>query len=189
MRIGDQLWMSENLNVGKMIKGLNKQRNDDIIEKYCYRDKEYNCEKYGGLYQWDEMMDYDIFDHGQSICPPGWRLPTEKDFTYLQDFSGGKISGIHLKKERHHYKKDKYHGYVENTTEFSALLSGIRSPEGVFKEAGISGLFWTSTTEKMGKSKYRGNGAIRFKLHKESPETSIYYSDKNNGLSVRCLKD
>jgi len=56
--IGTQVWMGENLNVGTRIDGSKDQADNGITEKYCYSDGEYNCDTYGGLYQWDEMMQY-----------------------------------------------------------------------------------------------------------------------------------
>lgn len=55
--IGSQCWMVQNMNVGIRINGNTNSTNNGIIEKYCYNDLETNCNVYGGLYQWDEMMD------------------------------------------------------------------------------------------------------------------------------------
>jgi hypothetical protein len=54
-----QTWMAENLNVGTRIENQNSA-NDGIIEKYCYEDSAYYCDIYGGLYQWNEKMKYDV---------------------------------------------------------------------------------------------------------------------------------
>jgi len=56
--IGSQCWLKENLNVGTMINGSQNQTNNSTIEKYCYDNDPANCDEYGGLYQWDEMMQY-----------------------------------------------------------------------------------------------------------------------------------
>ena len=58
VRIGTQIWMGENLNIGTRIDGNKVQTNNGIIEKYCYNDGDYNCDIYGGLYLWNEMMQY-----------------------------------------------------------------------------------------------------------------------------------
>src|ERR1035438_4575700 len=58
VHIGSQCWLKENLDVGTRINGSNDQKNNGIIEKYCYNDDTANCTKYGGLYQWDEVMQY-----------------------------------------------------------------------------------------------------------------------------------
>ena len=56
--IGTQRWFAQNLNVGTRINGSLSQTNNGTIEKYCYNDLEANCNTHGGLYQWDEAMQY-----------------------------------------------------------------------------------------------------------------------------------
>ena len=48
--------MAENLNIGEMVLGEKDQNDDTKIERYCYNNDTTNCDKYGGLYQWAEMM-------------------------------------------------------------------------------------------------------------------------------------
>ena len=94
--IGTQTWMAENLNRGVRIS-LNFHefpRDNDDIEKFCYDDLESNCETYGGLYQWEEMMDYNPEDTGtigttQGICPAGYHIPTKKEWVTLAEYLGG----------------------------------------------------------------------------------------------------
>ena len=82
---------AENLNIGVMVDGDKDQTNDLEIERYCYDNDTTNCDKYGGLYQWAEMMKLSsecntkscanlIKPNHQGICPDGWRLLTEDDF-------------------------------------------------------------------------------------------------------------
>ena len=79
VKIGSQVWMAENLNVGTRINsGLweQVQTNNGTIEKYCYDNTESNCDIYGGLYEWNEMIQYASFDDEtigtiQGICPDG----------------------------------------------------------------------------------------------------------------------
>lgn len=84
VRIGDQLWMGENLN-------------DPTAGGVCYNDDEENCDRFGRLYTWAEAMGLDtsynykdatlkIKNKHQGICPDGWRLPNEADFEKLKDF-------------------------------------------------------------------------------------------------------
>ena len=58
VQIGTQCWIAENLNIGTRINGSGNQTNNSTIEKYCYNDLESNCNIYGGLYQWNEAMQY-----------------------------------------------------------------------------------------------------------------------------------
>jgi uncharacterized protein (TIGR02145 family) len=82
--IGTQCWMKENLKVGTMINGGQKQTNNGIIEKYCYNNNTANCDIYGGLYQWDEMMGYSATPGVQGICPPDWHIPTDDEWKILE---------------------------------------------------------------------------------------------------------
>jgi len=87
--IGDKCWMAENLNIGTMINEPNYPANNQIIEKYCYGNTAGNCDVYGGLYQWNEMMQYSSTTGTQGICPTGWHLPVYDDFFALIEMWGG----------------------------------------------------------------------------------------------------
>lgn len=80
IQIFSQCWLKENLNVGTMIQGDLNMTDNGIFEKYCYYNESDSCAKYGGLYQWDEMMQYTIQQGTQGICPPGWHLPTDVEW-------------------------------------------------------------------------------------------------------------
>ena len=83
VQIGAQCWFKENLNIGIRINGSQNQTDNGIIEKYCYNDDENNCNTYGGLYQWDEMMQYMNTEGAKGICPYGWHLPTDAEWEIL----------------------------------------------------------------------------------------------------------
>jgi uncharacterized protein (TIGR02145 family) len=88
-KIGDQVWMAENLDFGSEISTEIDQENDTAVEKYCYDNDPSSCASYGGLYMWAEAMDLPSIcnstfrDVGeciqatphQGICPNGWHLP------------------------------------------------------------------------------------------------------------------
>ena len=59
-----------------MIQGNQNAANNGVIEKYCYNDDPNNCNTYGGLYQWNEAMQYVTTQGAQGICPSGWHIPT-----------------------------------------------------------------------------------------------------------------
>ena len=93
--------MAENLNIGEMVDGEENQNNDSKIERYCYDNDTTNCDKYGGLYQWAEMMQLPsrcntkscadlIKPNHQGICPKGWRLLTEDDFYIILHADGNR---------------------------------------------------------------------------------------------------
>ena len=95
--IGTQTWMSENLNTGNRINYPHQLPTDnEIVEKYCYDNLESNCDEYGGIYSWYEMMDYNSSDIGtigstQGICPAGWHIPTIPEWHTLSNYLGGHL--------------------------------------------------------------------------------------------------
>ena len=84
VQIFSQCWFNENLNVGNMIPGTQEMSNNNVIEKYCYNNKEDSCTKYGGLYRWDELMQYSTTSGIQGICPNGWHVPTVEEWKLLE---------------------------------------------------------------------------------------------------------
>jgi len=91
--IGSQCWMKENLNIGKWLdqSQLQKPTDNGLIEKYCYGNDFVQCDVWGGLYQWDEMMLYSEVSGAQGICPDGWHIPTSQDWKNLIRFLGGNL--------------------------------------------------------------------------------------------------
>ncbi len=98
--IGTQCWMKQNMRVGTMLIARmdsngtvgTLQSNNGIIEKYCYNNDPDNCtddhpnEPDGGLYTWDEAMQYDTTEGAQGICPDGWHIPTNMDLYTLYNY-------------------------------------------------------------------------------------------------------
>lgn len=75
VKIGDQVWFSENLNYS-------------MDGSYCFADDSENCEIFGRLYTWDAAM---------KACPEGWRLPSDDDFYTLKKLAGWTDAGLQLK--------------------------------------------------------------------------------------------
>ena len=84
LAVGTQVWAKYNLNVGTRIAGNTAQANNSTTEKYCYADTESNCTTYGGLYQWDEAMQYITTEGAQGICPAGSHIPSDNDWKILE---------------------------------------------------------------------------------------------------------
>ena len=83
VKIGDQDWMAENLNVGRLISCDADPTDNNLIEKQTfYSDIDY-ANLYGGMYQWNEMMNYKIGEKSQGICPTGWHIPDKTDWEIL----------------------------------------------------------------------------------------------------------
>jgi uncharacterized protein (TIGR02145 family) len=176
VQIGTQCWLKENLDVGTMIDSMANPSNNGIIEKYCYRNNPANCTTYGGLYQWNEAMQYVTTEKAKGICPTGWHIPTYAELQTL----GTTVSndGNALKA----VGQGTGSGAGTNTSGFSALLAGDRSIYGYFHSLGVGTYFWSST-------EYNATDAgDMFLIYNVS---GVYFDidSKVYGYSVRCAKD
>ena len=180
VQIGNQCWLKENLDVGIMIQGTEEMLDNRIIEKYCYDNDPNNCTTYGGLYQWDETMQYSSGTlNFQGICPPDWHIPTLAEFNTLIDAVGG--DGNALKA----IGQGSGGGGGTNTSGFSALLAGRRNFLANFASLGDYTSFWSSTELDYPPKLF----AWSMDLWNGGSHIFIYGVTKENGFSVRCLKD
>ncbi|MFH0735698.1 MAG: FISUMP domain-containing protein [bacterium] len=189
VQIGNQCWLKENLNVGLMIDGRSEQKNNNIKEKYCYNDNESNCATKGGFYQWAEAIQYQngatnstellpaFTGHLQGICPTGWHIPSIEEFETLSTSSTNNNNTSTLKAKG----QGTGSGSSVNTG-FSALLSGTRSINGNFDYLNNSTYLWCS-------SEYNATTARYHYLRFYSNNSYFGKDNKQNGFSVRCLKD
>lgn len=180
VQIGSQIWMAENLNIGTMIGNKNKQTDNSIIEKYCYDNNEENCLKYGGLYQWNETMDYDALQKG--ICPDSWHIPSQTDWETLIEYLGGEdIAGKKLKDNNQDnwkaHKKIRFEDVSTNTSGFSALPGGLRGKTKGFAQLYEYSFFRISSNP----------GSYHMNFAKPWIKRSV--PDKTAAFSVRCIKD
>lgn len=169
--IGDQCWLIENLDVGTIIQGSQDQTNNGTIEKYCYDNDPNNCNTYGGLYQWNEAMQYVTNEGAQGICPPGWHIPALAEFVTLKTTVNNDGDAL----------KATGQGGT-NTSGFSALLAGYRYGGGNFSYLGGVAHFWSST-------EYSWADASTLYLYGNGSNINLYYVNKEYGFSMRCLKD
>jgi uncharacterized protein (TIGR02145 family) len=197
VQIFSQCWLKENLNTGTMISGDRDQTDNGIIEKYCFSNQPDSCTKYGGLYQWDEMMQYGQIQGAKGICPPGWHLPTDEEWKVLEGavdsrfgigdsvwdydlMNRGYDAGTNLKAATGW----KYEGNGSDLYGFSGLPGGIRFDGGLFYYTCESGSWWTSSldyTEPL--PWYR---TLNFGNAYPSRGSD---SNKTRGGSVRCVLD
>ncbi|RLD56142.1 MAG: hypothetical protein DRJ05_11770, partial [Bacteroidetes bacterium] len=188
VQIGDQCWMAENLNIGTRIDGVNNMTDDGNIEKYCYDNLEANCDTYGGLYQWNEMMEYVTTEGVQGICPTGWHLPSDAEWGALITYVGGvSVAGGELKSTKTapdtHPRWDSPNTGATNSSGFTAIPGGNRTYYATFpNNLGLNSLWWSSTQY--------GTGHAWAHILAYNSTTAIHtYSDKGNGMTVRCLND
>ena len=185
VRIGDQYWMAENLtttayNDGTPINHLisNSDWYNNTTGAYCWYDNSVNIEDppYGKLYNW-----YTI-DNG-NLCPTGWHVPTNDEFTELTDNLGGiSIAGKKLKEIGTQHWNDLNTG--TNESGFGAVAGGYRYNTGTFYGWDTNGQYWTS-------SEYESYDTYSYYMYVNYFSNSFWnsYSNKGYGRSVRCIKD
>ena len=181
VRIGSQIWMAENLNVGILTIDTFNQNANGIIEKYCYENKVSDCDIYGGLYQWGEMMKYDTTPGIQGICPTGWHIPTDAEWTTLMTALGGdSVAGGKMKETGiAHWAPP--NTAATNESGFTALPGGYRYYSGTLFITDYA-IFWSSTESLSSNAWYR---LLQFNY--DYVVRRAY--TKTNGYSVRCLKN
>ena len=179
VQIATQCWFRENLNVGTRIDGNSDQTNNaggNIIEKYCYDNNEANCVTYGGLYQWDEVMQYVTTEGVQGICASGWHIPTYADLQTLKAAVSNSSNALKA------VGQGTGNGVGNNSSGFSALLAGSRNfNNGSFGYMSGHTFFWSSTES--------GSNAYNMYLIYGNDDVGLHYHNKNYGFSVRCIKD
>ncbi len=200
VQIGDQCWMKENLKTTTYHNGTqisNVQDADDwgdlTTGAYVWYDNDISWKNsYGALYNWHTTVD------ANGLCPIGWHMPTNDEWTTLTDFIGGTSQpyGNKLKSCRQVYSPL---GGGCNTTEhprwnehnthygtdnygFSGLPGGYRKTNGSFYSIGIYGFWWSSTEDSSGDAWYLGLGYLY-------GDVGVIHYKKRRGRSVRCLKD
>jgi uncharacterized protein (TIGR02145 family) len=177
VQIGQQCWFKENLDAGNMINGFQNATDNGIIEKYCQENDPANCDVYGGLYMWNETMQYITTPGSQGICPSGWHIPTLTEFNTLKltvDLDGNSLKAI---------GQGENGGAGTNTSGFSALLAGSRDLYGNFWNLTVFIYCWSST-------EYNTQNAYAMQLNHANNHTSIDFGIyKQHGFSVRCLKN
>ncbi len=183
--------MAENLNIGEMVLGENDQNDDTKMERYCYNNDTTYCDKYGGLYQWAEMMqlpsrcntescsDYIRRKH-QGICPDGWRLFTWHDYEIVKDYYDKYDEGI-----TPGLRSQCFSGY--NTSGFSLIGGGLRTAEGKFKKL-TEYAAWFRPEEYKNGSDVKAFSAIVSSLINDAPSKDEDWDLKVKGFSVRCTK-
>jgi uncharacterized protein (TIGR02145 family) len=166
VRIGNLLWMAENLNY------LPQSGNS-----WCYDNDDSNCNKYGRLYDWKTANE---------VCPSEYHLPTHQEWERLVTaaIKGKKGEGGKYLKSTSGWSRDLL-GFTISTDDFgfSALPGGSRSKRGTFSSVGISGFWWTATVEG-GMAK-----GLIMNADNNRVETDGGYLSAGAGYSVRCVDD
>ena len=186
--IGTQQWMAENLKVTKYNDGTaipnitdNTQWSNLTTGAWSYYNNDVaNNAKYGKLYNWYAVSP--TTNGNKNVCPTGWHVPTDAEWTVLTDYLGGTTVAGGKMKEVGTTSWNSPNTDATNTSLFTGLPGGLRLNVGEYGDVGYSGNWWSSSEHNTGSAWYRY-------LSKYDGNTYGDYSNKAVGLSVRCLKD
>ena len=179
-KLGSYCWMLTNLDYGTVMNFSSQPQSDNCIpEKYCLPG-DVNCSNYGGLYQWEELMQYQVPGPGQKVqglCPPEWHVPSQPEWQDLINAVASETPGEGIAG-----------GFLKDTIPtfgFHALVAGIFYLN--YSWAFTSGspsvtIFWTSATNGPSRAVARGMNTFNYSV-------SFYPSLKSNAFPVRCVKD
>ena len=189
VQIGTQVWMAENLKTSKYSDGTtipnitdNTQLSNLTTGAWAYYNNDAaNNAKYGKLYNWYAVSP--TTNGNKNVCPTGWHVPTDAEWTVLTDYLGGEnVAGGKLK------EVDTTNWISPNTEStnaslFTGLPGGSRYFYGYYyNDVGSYGYWWSSTESSIGSAWYRY-------LHYYSEPAYRNYNSKQYGFSVRCLRD
>lgn len=190
VKIGDQVWMAQNLNY--------KGPSDKDTIGSCYGNNSANCNKYGRLYTWATAMgstedkcgdgkNCDISERARGICPEGWHLPSNDEWQTLLE---------HADRDAKKLKSTEGWSNGGNGTDdydFTALPGGYAEqcdvaslPDNYFKDEGAYAIFWSSTQVD------DEDHTQAYRPYLKNDNKVSEYDDNNYkglGFSVRCLKD
>lgn len=178
--IGTQTWMAENLRSVRFNDGTDIPFVPDTYKwslldtpGYCW----YNGDSvaYGGVYNWYAVGT-------GKLCPEGWHIPSDEEWTTLTDYLGGPEVAGGLLKEVGSVHWLRPNAGATNESGFTALPSGYRSAYGGYSNLGHYGIWWTSTEWSSGGAWYRD-------LYYGYESVDRSNTSKKGGGSVRCLKD
>ena len=186
--IGTQQWMAENLRVSKY-------NNGDLIpfipdsaqwafrasEAWCYPNNDINNNiPYGKLYNLYTVVD------SRKICPVGWHVSTDNEWTILSNYLGGEaIAGGKLKEIGTLHWRSPNPGATDEVN-FKAVGGGVREHNGYFYPFKETAYYWTPTLLPNSTTQYYGR---RFCYECVGLDRYNNGYPPYTGFSVRCLKD
>ena len=196
IRIGNQVWMAENLKVSKYRNGDEitnatddetwKDFTSEVTGAYCYyNNAASNADTYGALYNWYAISD------SRNLAPKGWHVPTDEEWKELEIFLGmsqstadqtgsrGMDEGKKLKSSSGWYND----GNGTDEVAFCGLPAGERGDVmGISDFMGFRGCFWSA-------SENNTNSAWKRDFYFHYDDIYRYTSSKRYGFSVRCIQD
>lgn len=167
-KIGDDIWMAENLNYIDTTTLLKE-------ESFCFDKKDSNCTIFGRLYTWNAAT---LNGTEQGVCPDGWHVSSREDWNNLEaNTVDRKELGYHLKSSGMWNR----HEYPPNTYGFSAIPSGYYSNK-TFWGSGYQADYWSN-------QEFNDSTAFFYSVSNDSDVLSIYAKGKSVARAVRCVKN
>jgi len=196
VRIGNQEWMTRNLDVERFRNGdlIPYIESDEECEKaienchpawcYYYNNPD-NGKKYGKLYNWHAVND------PRGLAPKGWHIPSDYEWDSQSEFLGDdevfKLKAAEGWIELANENNEDQNGNGDNSTGFNALPGGYRRVDGSFLNVKYGAFFWSNT-------RIESNLACDSDTYDDDCNVVLgriytYCHDKSVGASVRCLRD
>ena len=213
VKLGNQVWMAQNLRTTRYADGrkipLGTTESFDDAYRYYPNNNRANVSKYGYLYNWAAVMNGSASSEAnpsgvQGICPNGWHVPSDAEWTELTNYVSSQSQYVCGSDEDNIAKALASEvGWNNNTencavgdnpstnnaTGFSARPAGgydgydDYEDYGGYYYFGYYASFW-SATQYVGKYAYTRNF-----YYDNASVYRVNYDYKNNGYSVRCVRD
>jgi uncharacterized protein (TIGR02145 family) len=159
VKISNQWWMAENLR-------FESKSGFSWFEEVPQYRKPFGC--------------YYYFEVAKSVCPAGWRLPSDKDWQTMADFLGGVyFAGVKLKTKEPWVPPN---AGASNSTGFTALPGGFQDLDGTFTMQGSVEYWWSTDVTSW------GNGSM-WLVASDAPVLRNADYNKKSRLNVRCIKE
>lgn len=202
VKIGSYWWLGRNLNIGMPLGPSDEMSNNGIIEKYVFPAADPDSLN-GGLYTWAEAMGTDTKEGSEGICPPGWHVPSDKNWRDLMAVFSAKafhfVPSYWISGEKFVPNQQVTHDNYQSegavwrllretgSSGFDAVWLGYLYPDGIFGSRdyhfpGKTATFWTSTAI--------GEYAYRVRLYGTDTRQGdvIRFADNRHfAFSVRCV--
>jgi uncharacterized protein (TIGR02145 family) len=201
VQIGEQCWFAENLRAESYINGdgipgglstsdwlATTSGAKAVYGEVADGEDDWGCETYSpdidacdpaqSLNEYGRLYNWFAVDDARGLCPSGWHVPTDGEWTVMTDLLGGQsIAGGPMKMDYGWHEV----GNGNNLSGFSGLPGGYRFPSAHYYYAGSLGFWWTSSAF--------GPDAWCRELNHGSYVVNRYYANLSQGYSVRCIKD
>jgi uncharacterized protein (TIGR02145 family) len=184
IKIGDLVWMGENLKTthykdGEVITNVTDDTEWSGLSTpgYCWYNNDASIygATYGALYNWYAV-------NTGKICPTGWHVPSDVEWTKLTTYLGGEsAAGGKLKETGFTHWLNPNLG-ATNESSFTALPGAYRHLNGTFANIGKNGDWWLAT-------EYDATTALGRYLYYDVSGADGYNLNKKYGFSVRCVRD